>query len=77
MLLWRMRIKHLQTLEAYLQEVVASTVVSALPADARQCVARAVSLALAPFLLKYNASASPSAFPQPSASVTTLRQPTP
>lgn len=44
-LLWRMRIKHLQTLESYLQEVVASTVVSELPDDARQCVASAASLA--------------------------------
>lgn len=43
-LLWRMRIKHLQTLESYLQEVVASTVVSELPDDARQCVASAASL---------------------------------
>eukprot|EP00435_Cladocopium_sp_Y103_P047846 s453_g14.t1 len=35
-LLWRMRIRHLQTLESYLQEVVASTVVSELSEDARK-----------------------------------------
>ena len=48
MLLWRMRIKHLQALESYLQEVVASTVVSELPVEARQSVSSAA--ALAPFL---------------------------
>eukprot|EP00435_Cladocopium_sp_Y103_P064341 s255_g26.t1 len=40
-LLWRMRIKHLQTLENYLQEVVASTVVSELSEESRRCVAHA------------------------------------
>ena len=57
MLLWKMRIKHLQTLESYLQEVVASTVVSELPIGARQCVSSAC--ALAPVLLKSFSSCKP------------------
>jgi hypothetical protein len=57
MLLWRMRIKHLQTLESYLQEVVASTVVSELPVEARKSVSSAASLA--PFLLKSLSSCKP------------------
>ena len=44
LLLWRMRIRHLQTLESYLQEVVASTVVSELPLEARQRIATAAAL---------------------------------
>eukprot|EP00438_Fugacium_kawagutii_P022352 Skav233118 [mRNA] locus=scaffold1342:395006:405928:- [translate_table: standard] len=44
LLLWRMRIKHLQTLESYLQEVVASTVVSELPLQARRCISTAAEL---------------------------------
>lgn len=48
-LLWKMRIKHLQTLESYLQECAASTVVCELPAEARERI-RSASL-LAPFLL--------------------------
>lgn len=35
-LLWRMRLKHLQTLESYLQEVTAATVLPDLPAKTRQ-----------------------------------------
>eukprot|EP00438_Fugacium_kawagutii_P000561 Skav206449 [mRNA] locus=scaffold230:22037:24193:- [translate_table: standard] len=45
MLLWRMRIKHLQTLESYLQEVVASTVVSELPVESRSRISIAANLA--------------------------------
>eukprot|EP00438_Fugacium_kawagutii_P001100 Skav235078 [mRNA] locus=scaffold2106:3814:8424:- [translate_table: standard] len=44
LLLWRMRIKHLQTLESYLQEVVASTVVSELPSEPRQKIAVAAKM---------------------------------
>ena len=43
-LLWKMRIKHLQTLESYLQEVSASTVVSDLPPQARNRVRSAAAL---------------------------------
>eukprot|EP00438_Fugacium_kawagutii_P022650 Skav224874 [mRNA] locus=scaffold1112:121111:123981:+ [translate_table: standard] len=48
-LLWKMRIKHLETLEHYLQEVVASTVVGELPAAARSRISAAA--AVLPFLL--------------------------
>ena len=51
-LLWKMRIKHLQTLESYLQECSASTVVCELPASARDKI-RSAS-ALASFLLARN-----------------------
>eukprot|EP00438_Fugacium_kawagutii_P006915 Skav203581 [mRNA] locus=scaffold935:89412:94199:+ [translate_table: standard] len=44
MLLWRMRIKHMQTLESYLQEVVASTVVAELPLEARRKISAAASM---------------------------------
>lgn len=37
-ILWQMRIKHLATLEAYLQEVAAINVVQKLPADSRRLV---------------------------------------
>lgn len=43
-LLWKMRIKHLETLEHYLQEVVASTVVSEVPSVARQRISTASDL---------------------------------
>ena len=43
-LLWRMRIKHLQTLESYLQECAASTVVPELPASSRSLVRAAAAL---------------------------------
>ena len=49
-LLWRMRIKHLQTLESYLQEVAASTIVSELPKHSRErirCAAALTSVLLA------------------------------
>ena len=49
-LLWRMRIKHLQTLESYLQEVAASTVVAELPQKTRErirCAAALTSVYLA------------------------------
>ena len=49
-LLWRMRIKHHQTLESYLQEVAASTVVSELPKHSRErirCAAALTSVLLA------------------------------
>lgn len=44
LLLWRMRIKHAQTLDSYLQEVVASTVVAELPLEARQKIAGAAAM---------------------------------
>ena len=43
-LLWRMRIKHLQTLESYLQDVAASTVISELPSAARERVRCAAAM---------------------------------
>ena len=43
-LLWKMRIKHLQTLESYLQECVASTVIPELPATARDRIRCAAAL---------------------------------
>ena len=43
-LLWKMRIKHLQTLESYLQECAASTVVSELPPASRNKIRAAASL---------------------------------
>ena len=49
-LLWRMRVRHLQTLESYLQEVIASTVISELRPQARQKVMCAA--ALAPVLIR-------------------------
>eukprot|EP00435_Cladocopium_sp_Y103_P073431 s469_g43.t1 len=44
-LLWRMRIKHLQTLESYLQECAASTVLPELPATSRDRIRSAAALA--------------------------------
>lgn len=49
-LLWKMRIKHVQTLESYLQECVASTVIAELPATAQdraRCAAALTSSLLA------------------------------
>ena len=49
-ILWRMRIEHIQTLESYLQEVVASTVVSELPKATRDNISHAAMLA--PFFMQ-------------------------
>ena len=43
-LLWRMRIRHITTLESYLQEVSAVSVVPALPSESRRSVAAASAL---------------------------------
>ena len=43
-LLWKMRIKHLQTLESYLQECTASTVVPELPRSSRDRVRAAAAM---------------------------------
>lgn len=55
-ILWLMRIRHLQTLEAYLQEVAASSVVPDLPSFAR----RRVKAASALFDLAMSGAATPS-----------------
>ena len=49
MLLWRMRLKHQVTLESYLQEVVATTVLPRLPKKSRDRISAAASIA--PILL--------------------------
>lgn len=44
-LLWRMRLKHQATLESYLQEVVASSVIPSLSLESRERIQAASSLA--------------------------------
>lgn len=61
-LLWRMRSRHLQTLESYLQEVIASTVISELRPEARQNVKCAA--ALAPVLIRSLSVRKPFALPE-------------
>ncbi|CAE8592212.1 unnamed protein product, partial [Polarella glacialis] len=43
-ILWRMRIKHMQTLESYLQEVAAESIIPSLPVQSRVLVAAAAKL---------------------------------
>ncbi|CAE8622704.1 unnamed protein product [Polarella glacialis] len=43
-ILWRMRIKHMQTLESYLQEVAAESIIPTLPVQSRVLVAAAAKL---------------------------------